>query len=161
MESQLQRDSKRAVQCEEEKSQLEESIRKLQQDIREMRNTSEKYTASIQVRIPEHSPHRPPCSQGVFQDRIPAQFCLLCRDFLNKKLISRTKSKNWKPTWLLLLQTKPNRRRWKKPLMVIKKVHFVERGLERKAVVIPLRNRGRNEFGFVFQFPVLVWDLIF
>ncbi|XP_053808271.1 structural maintenance of chromosomes protein 4 isoform X3 [Vidua chalybeata] len=48
MESQLQRDSKRAVQCEEEKSQLEEAIRKLQQDIREMRNTSEKYTASIQ-----------------------------------------------------------------------------------------------------------------
>uniref|UniRef100_A0A8C0U6B4 Structural maintenance of chromosomes protein 4 n=1 Tax=Cyanistes caeruleus TaxID=156563 RepID=A0A8C0U6B4_CYACU len=48
MESQLQKDSKRAVQCEEEKSQLEEAIRKLQQDIREMRNTSEKYTASIQ-----------------------------------------------------------------------------------------------------------------
>ncbi|NXB99510.1 SMC4 protein, partial [Orthonyx spaldingii] len=48
MESQLQRDSKRAVQCEEEKSQLEEAITKLQQDIREMRNTSEKYTASIQ-----------------------------------------------------------------------------------------------------------------
>lgn len=55
MESQLQRDSQRAVQCEEQKSQLEEAIRKLQQDIREMRNTSEKYTASIQVRIPE--PH--------------------------------------------------------------------------------------------------------
>ncbi|NWU81413.1 SMC4 protein, partial [Onychorhynchus coronatus] len=48
MESQLQKDSKRAVQCEEEKSQLEEAIRKLQQDIREMRNTSEKYRASIQ-----------------------------------------------------------------------------------------------------------------
>nr|XP_030136276.3 structural maintenance of chromosomes protein 4 isoform X1 [Taeniopygia guttata]XP_030136277.3 structural maintenance of chromosomes protein 4 isoform X1 [Taeniopygia guttata]XP_030136278.3 structural maintenance of chromosomes protein 4 isoform X1 [Taeniopygia guttata] len=48
MESQLQRDSKRAVQCQEEKSQLEEDIRKLQQDIREMRNTSEKYTATIQ-----------------------------------------------------------------------------------------------------------------
>ncbi|XP_066181779.1 structural maintenance of chromosomes protein 4 isoform X1 [Sylvia atricapilla] len=48
MESQLQKDSKRVVQCEEEKSQLEEAIRKLQQDIREMRNTSEKYTASIQ-----------------------------------------------------------------------------------------------------------------
>ncbi|XP_058668048.1 structural maintenance of chromosomes protein 4 isoform X2 [Ammospiza caudacuta] len=47
MESQLQRDSQRAVQCEEEKSQLEEAIRKLQQEIREMRNTSEKYTASI------------------------------------------------------------------------------------------------------------------
>ncbi|NWT05667.1 SMC4 protein, partial [Mionectes macconnelli] len=48
MESQLQKDSKRAVKCEEEKSQLEEAIRKLQQDIREMRNTLEKYTASIQ-----------------------------------------------------------------------------------------------------------------
>ncbi|NWI74325.1 SMC4 protein, partial [Dryoscopus gambensis] len=48
MESQLQRDSKRAVQCEEEKAQLEEAIRKLQQDIRDMRNTSEKFTASIQ-----------------------------------------------------------------------------------------------------------------
>uniref|UniRef100_A0A8C5TY51 Structural maintenance of chromosomes protein n=1 Tax=Malurus cyaneus samueli TaxID=2593467 RepID=A0A8C5TY51_9PASS len=48
MESQLQKDSQRAVQREEEKSQLEEAIAKLQQDIREMRNTSEKYTASIQ-----------------------------------------------------------------------------------------------------------------
>lgn len=59
MESQLQRDSKRAVQCQEEKSQLEEDIRKLQQDIREMRNTSEKYTATIQVRIPELLPAQP------------------------------------------------------------------------------------------------------
>ncbi|NXH17837.1 SMC4 protein, partial [Bucco capensis] len=48
MEAQLQKDSKRAVQCEEEKLQLEEAIRKLQQGIREMRNTLEKYTASIQ-----------------------------------------------------------------------------------------------------------------
>ncbi|KAM6065169.1 structural maintenance of chromosomes protein 4 isoform 3-T3 [Theristicus caerulescens] len=48
MESQLQKDSKRAVQYEEEKLQLEEAIRKLRQDVREMRNTSEKYTASIQ-----------------------------------------------------------------------------------------------------------------
>ncbi|XP_032924267.1 structural maintenance of chromosomes protein 4 [Catharus ustulatus] len=48
MESQLQRDSQRAVQCEEEKSQLEEDIRKLQQEIQDMRNTSEKYKASIQ-----------------------------------------------------------------------------------------------------------------
>ncbi|XP_027503241.1 structural maintenance of chromosomes protein 4 isoform X2 [Corapipo altera] len=48
MEAQLQKDSKRAVQCEEEKSQLEEAVRKLQQDIWEMRNTSEKYRASIQ-----------------------------------------------------------------------------------------------------------------
>ncbi|NWI50483.1 SMC4 protein, partial [Calyptomena viridis] len=48
MESQLHKDSKRAVQCEEEKLQLEESIRKLEQEVREMRNTSEKYTASIQ-----------------------------------------------------------------------------------------------------------------
>ncbi|NWV07543.1 SMC4 protein, partial [Ptilonorhynchus violaceus] len=48
MESQLQKNSKRAVQCGEEKLQLEEAIRKLQQDIWEMRNTSEKYKASIQ-----------------------------------------------------------------------------------------------------------------
>ncbi|NWT85951.1 SMC4 protein, partial [Lanius ludovicianus] len=48
MESQLQRDCKRAVQCEEEKAQLEEAIRKLQLNIQEMRNTSEKFTASIQ-----------------------------------------------------------------------------------------------------------------
>ncbi|XP_074734534.1 structural maintenance of chromosomes protein 4 isoform X2 [Strix uralensis] len=48
MESQLQKDSKRAIQYEEEKLQLEEAIRKLRQDIREMRNTLEKYTASIQ-----------------------------------------------------------------------------------------------------------------
>lgn len=49
MESQLQKDSKRAVQYEEEKSQLEEAIRNLCQDIQKMRNTLEKYTASIQV----------------------------------------------------------------------------------------------------------------
>ncbi|XP_075617752.1 structural maintenance of chromosomes protein 4 isoform X2 [Balearica regulorum gibbericeps] len=48
MESQLQKDSKRVVQYEEEKLQLEEAIRKLCQDVREMRNTLEKYTASIQ-----------------------------------------------------------------------------------------------------------------
>ncbi|XP_029883863.1 structural maintenance of chromosomes protein 4 isoform X2 [Aquila chrysaetos chrysaetos] len=48
MESQLQKDSKRAVQYEEEKSQLEEAIRNLRQDIQKMRNTLEKYTASIQ-----------------------------------------------------------------------------------------------------------------
>ncbi|NXP02662.1 SMC4 protein, partial [Thinocorus orbignyianus] len=49
MELQLQKDYKRAVQCEEEKSQLEEAIRKLQEDIREMKNTLEKYTASIEA----------------------------------------------------------------------------------------------------------------
>ncbi|XP_026711001.1 structural maintenance of chromosomes protein 4 isoform X2 [Athene cunicularia] len=48
MESQLQMNSKRAIQYEEEKLQLEEAIRKLRQDIREMKNTLEKYTASIQ-----------------------------------------------------------------------------------------------------------------
>ncbi|XP_049659667.1 structural maintenance of chromosomes protein 4 isoform X2 [Accipiter gentilis] len=48
MESQLQKDSKKAVQYEEEKSQLEEAIRNLSQDIQKMRNTLEKYTASIQ-----------------------------------------------------------------------------------------------------------------
>ncbi|NXG73254.1 SMC4 protein, partial [Baryphthengus martii] len=48
MESQLQEDCKRAARYEEEKLQLEEAIRKLQRDVREMRNTLEKYTASIQ-----------------------------------------------------------------------------------------------------------------
>ncbi|KFU88168.1 Structural maintenance of chromosomes protein 4 [Chaetura pelagica] len=48
MESQLQKDSKRATQYGEEKLQLEEAVGKLRQDIREMRNTLEKYTASMQ-----------------------------------------------------------------------------------------------------------------
>ncbi|XP_068810410.1 structural maintenance of chromosomes protein 4 isoform X3 [Struthio camelus] len=48
MESQLQKDLKRAMQYEEEKMQLEEAIAKLHQNVREMRNTLEKYTASIQ-----------------------------------------------------------------------------------------------------------------
>uniref|UniRef100_A0A8C4TXZ9 Structural maintenance of chromosomes protein n=1 Tax=Falco tinnunculus TaxID=100819 RepID=A0A8C4TXZ9_FALTI len=48
MESQLEKDSKRAVQYEEEKLQLEGDIRKLYQDVWEMRNTLEKYKASIQ-----------------------------------------------------------------------------------------------------------------
>ncbi|NXK07123.1 SMC4 protein, partial [Herpetotheres cachinnans] len=48
MESQLEKDSKRAVQYGEEKLQLEGAIRKLYQDVREMRNTLEKYKASIQ-----------------------------------------------------------------------------------------------------------------
>lgn len=137
MESQLQRDSQRAVQREEEKFQLEEAIRKLQQEIQDMRNTSEKYTASIRVRIPEHpAPHWPAWWPGVSKAKIPAQLCVLCRVFLNKKSVSKTKSRNSKPTSLLLLRTKPSRRSWKKPLRVIKKVHFVERGLEIKVVVI-------------------------
>ncbi|NWR57790.1 SMC4 protein, partial [Bucorvus abyssinicus] len=48
MESQLQKDSKRAAQFDEDKSQLEDAIRKQQHNVREMRNTLEKYTASIQ-----------------------------------------------------------------------------------------------------------------
>ncbi|XP_038603867.1 structural maintenance of chromosomes protein 4 [Tachyglossus aculeatus] len=48
MESQLQKDSQKAKQCHEEKLQLEESIIKLRQSVREMKNTLEKYTASIQ-----------------------------------------------------------------------------------------------------------------
>ncbi|NXJ63406.1 SMC4 protein, partial [Rostratula benghalensis] len=48
MELQLQKDCKKAVQCEEDKRNLEEAIRKLHQDIQEMKNTLEKYTASIQ-----------------------------------------------------------------------------------------------------------------
>lgn len=49
MEAQLQKDSKRAEQCEEEKLQLEEDVPKLRWNVREMKNTLEKYTASIQV----------------------------------------------------------------------------------------------------------------
>lgn len=49
MECQLQKDSKRAVQCEEERLQLEEAISKLQRDVREMKNNLEKYSASIKV----------------------------------------------------------------------------------------------------------------
>ncbi|NWU91598.1 SMC4 protein, partial [Upupa epops] len=48
MESQLQKDSQRAVQYTEEKSQLEDAIRNEQQEVLEMRNTLEKYSASIQ-----------------------------------------------------------------------------------------------------------------
>lgn len=49
MESELQKESKRAGQTEEKKLQLQEAVSKLHQDIREMRNNLEKYTASIQV----------------------------------------------------------------------------------------------------------------
>ncbi|XP_074954673.1 structural maintenance of chromosomes protein 4 [Phalacrocorax aristotelis] len=56
MESQLQKDSKRVLQCEEEKLQLEETIRKLGKGVQEMRNTLEKYTASIK-NLSEHEIH--------------------------------------------------------------------------------------------------------
>lgn len=49
MESQLERDSKKAVQIQEQKVQVEEAVVKLRHDEREMRNTLEKFTASIQV----------------------------------------------------------------------------------------------------------------
>lgn len=49
MESQLQRDSEKAVQIQEQKVQLEEDVVKLRHSEREMRNTLEKFTASIQV----------------------------------------------------------------------------------------------------------------
>lgn len=49
MESQLQRDSQKAVQIQEQKVQLEEAVVKLKHSQREMRNTLEKFTASIQV----------------------------------------------------------------------------------------------------------------
>lgn len=49
MESQLQRDSLKAVQIQEQKVQLEEAVVKLKHSQREMRNTLEKFTASIQV----------------------------------------------------------------------------------------------------------------
>ncbi|XP_074819758.1 structural maintenance of chromosomes protein 4 isoform X3 [Natator depressus] len=48
MESQLQKDSIKAMQYQEEKVQLEEAIVKLRLCVQEMRNTLEKYTASIQ-----------------------------------------------------------------------------------------------------------------
>uniref|UniRef100_A0A452SUT6 Structural maintenance of chromosomes protein 4 n=1 Tax=Ursus americanus TaxID=9643 RepID=A0A452SUT6_URSAM len=48
MESQLERDSKKAVQIQEQKVQVEEAVVKLRHDEREMRNTLEKFTASIQ-----------------------------------------------------------------------------------------------------------------
>ncbi|XP_038301854.1 structural maintenance of chromosomes protein 4 isoform X1 [Canis lupus familiaris] len=48
MESQLQRDSQKALQIQEQKVQLEEAVVKLRHNEREMRNTLEKFTASIQ-----------------------------------------------------------------------------------------------------------------
>ncbi|XP_069878948.1 structural maintenance of chromosomes protein 4 isoform X2 [Dipodomys merriami] len=48
MESQLQKDSQKATQIQEQKVQLEEVIVKLRHSEREMRNTLEKFTASIQ-----------------------------------------------------------------------------------------------------------------
>ncbi|XP_061308611.1 structural maintenance of chromosomes protein 4 [Pezoporus flaviventris] len=56
MECQLQKDSKRAVQREEETLQLEEAISKRQQDVREMKNNLEKYSASIK-NLPEQEIH--------------------------------------------------------------------------------------------------------
>lgn len=49
MECQLERHSKQAAQIQEQKVQHEEAIVKLKQSEREMRNTLEKFTASIQV----------------------------------------------------------------------------------------------------------------
>uniref|UniRef100_A0A8C7EXP8 Structural maintenance of chromosomes protein n=1 Tax=Neovison vison TaxID=452646 RepID=A0A8C7EXP8_NEOVI len=48
MESQLQRDSQKAMQIQEEKVQLEEAVVELRHNEQEMRNTLEKFTASIQ-----------------------------------------------------------------------------------------------------------------
>uniref|UniRef100_A0A8C0J580 Structural maintenance of chromosomes protein 4 n=1 Tax=Chelonoidis abingdonii TaxID=106734 RepID=A0A8C0J580_CHEAB len=48
MESQLQKDSIKAMQYQEERVQLEEAIVKLRLCVQEMKNTLEKYTASIQ-----------------------------------------------------------------------------------------------------------------
>ncbi|XP_048203142.1 structural maintenance of chromosomes protein 4 [Perognathus longimembris pacificus] len=48
MESQLQKDSQKTTQIQEQKVQLEEAIVKLRHSEREMRNTLEKFTASIQ-----------------------------------------------------------------------------------------------------------------
>ncbi|XP_077609892.1 structural maintenance of chromosomes protein 4 [Crocuta crocuta] len=48
MELQLQKDSQKAVQIQEQKVQLEEAVVKLRHNEREMKNTLEKFTASIQ-----------------------------------------------------------------------------------------------------------------
>ncbi|XP_077204669.1 structural maintenance of chromosomes protein 4 isoform X1 [Paroedura picta] len=48
MESQLQNGSQKATHCQEQRVQLEETVAKLCQSVREMRNTLEKYSASIQ-----------------------------------------------------------------------------------------------------------------
>lgn len=48
MELQLQKDSLKATQIQEQKVQLEETVLKLRQSERDMRNTLEKFTASIQ-----------------------------------------------------------------------------------------------------------------
>lgn len=49
MESQLERHSKQAKQIQEQKVQHEEAVVKLRHSEREMRNTLEKFAASIQV----------------------------------------------------------------------------------------------------------------
>ncbi|KAG8136104.1 putative Structural maintenance of chromosomes protein [Naja naja] len=46
MESQLQKQSQKAMLCQEQKAQLEEIIAKLHKNIREMKNTLEKYTVN-------------------------------------------------------------------------------------------------------------------
>uniref|UniRef100_A0A674IKN8 Structural maintenance of chromosomes protein n=1 Tax=Terrapene triunguis TaxID=2587831 RepID=A0A674IKN8_9SAUR len=57
MESQLQKDSIKAMQYQEEKVKLEEAIVKLRVCVQEMRNTLEKYTASIQSFILKQEVH--------------------------------------------------------------------------------------------------------
>ncbi|XP_078522984.1 structural maintenance of chromosomes protein 4 isoform X2 [Lissotriton helveticus] len=47
MESQLQKDTAQATHCQEEKVQLEEAVSRLRLSVREMKNTFEKYSASI------------------------------------------------------------------------------------------------------------------
>lgn len=51
MESQLQNGSQKAMQYQEQRVQLEEVVAKLSQSVKEMRNTLEKYSASIQVTL--------------------------------------------------------------------------------------------------------------
>ncbi|NXN18183.1 SMC4 protein, partial [Indicator maculatus] len=48
IESELEKESKRAAEVEEKKLQVQEAVSKLHRDTEEMRNTLEKYTASIQ-----------------------------------------------------------------------------------------------------------------
>lgn len=131
MESQLQRDSQRAVQREEEKSQLEEDIRKLQQEIQDMRNTSEKYKASIQVRIPEHSaPHLEARSfQG--QDSSPA-LCSL-QGFSEQEINLKNQIKELEADVVAATPDKAKQKEMEKALDGYKKGTFCGEGIRAKS----------------------------
>lgn len=137
MESQLQRDSKRAVQCEEEKAQLEEAIRKLQQDIREMRNTSEKFTASIQVRIAEHfpasAPHRHGWCQGAFQGQDSSPVLCSLQGFSEQEMNLRNQIKELEANVAAAAPDKTKQRELEKVLDGYKKGTFCGEGIREKS----------------------------